>query len=266
MKKDKARLNLRLIKGLLNIHINFTNRVLYTFISFIALLIIGVGVFAFGTSTPATFGHSAGELDLSGGVNGNAVFNGNVGIGTTAPSEKLDVKGSARFLGTGDGSYFNYGTNELVYIRAGKIGQPVYIQDNNNGNVLIASGGGNVGIGTTAPTAKLDVVAGTDTWAADFFGLSTSDKVRIGTVGGVATIGANNNAGSAWADLSINPGGNTLFATTSGNVGIGTTAPTQKLDVAGTGKFNAIDLGGVTKTAWPGSSTSCTFGTGSTSG
>ena len=46
-----------------NIQINFTNRFLYTFVAFAFVLIIGVGVFAYGTSTPSTFGHSSGELE-----------------------------------------------------------------------------------------------------------------------------------------------------------------------------------------------------------
>ena len=37
----------------------------------------------------------------------------------------------------------------------------------------------------------------------------------------------------------------------NGNVGIGTTAPGAKLDVAGTGKFSTINLGGVSKSSWP---------------
>ena len=95
----------------LNIHINFNNRAIYTFISFIAILIVGISVFAFGTSTPSNFGHSAGELDLSSGVSGNAVFNGNidvggnaivsgnVGIGVSNPQEKLEVSGNGLFNG-----------------------------------------------------------------------------------------------------------------------------------------------------------------------
>ncbi|EKD78835.1 MAG: hypothetical protein ACD_41C00252G0001, partial [uncultured bacterium] len=83
--------------------------------------------------------------------------------------------------------------------------------------------GGNVGIGTSSPGAKLSVVAGSDTWAGSFFGLDTANQVRLGTYGGVATVGANNSTGSAWANLALNPGG--------GNVGIGTTTPGAKLEV-----------------------------------
>ena len=63
-----------------NINLNFTNRFTYIFISFIIILLIGISVFAFGTSDPPTFGHSAGELDLSEGVEGDAVFLGNLDV------------------------------------------------------------------------------------------------------------------------------------------------------------------------------------------
>ena len=87
------------MKKRLNIQINFTNKFVYTFISFTILLLIGVSVFAFGTTNPSTLGHSAGELDLSSGVSGNAVFNGNVGIGISNPQEKLEVSNNVFFSG-----------------------------------------------------------------------------------------------------------------------------------------------------------------------
>jgi hypothetical protein len=93
------------------------------------------------------------------------------------------------------------------------------------------TGAGNVGIGTTTPVAALSVVSGSDSWAANFYGLPTSDTVRIGTLYGVATIGANNNIGNEWAALAVNPGGNTYFGTIAGNVGIGTTSPMAGLHV-----------------------------------
>lgn len=46
----------------LTIKINFSNRWLYTFIVLGILAVIGVGVYAYGTSSPSTFGHSLGEI------------------------------------------------------------------------------------------------------------------------------------------------------------------------------------------------------------
>jgi len=87
------------MKKSLNIRINFTDKATYTLITAVFILIIGVSVFAFGTSIPSDIGHSAGELDLSTGVSGNAIFNGNVGIGTSNPQEKLHVVGNGLFNG-----------------------------------------------------------------------------------------------------------------------------------------------------------------------
>ena len=92
----------------INIQITITNKWIYTFVVIIVIF-AGIGVYAFGTSNPSTVGHSAGELDLSGGVDGDAIFNGRVGIGTSTPAASLDVAGNilasdiaaVRFLGDG---------------------------------------------------------------------------------------------------------------------------------------------------------------------
>jgi hypothetical protein len=46
----------------LDIHIHLTNRWLYTLIAIGILAIVSIGVYAYGTSNPSTFGHSVGEL------------------------------------------------------------------------------------------------------------------------------------------------------------------------------------------------------------
>jgi len=80
----------------------FSNRVLYTLITIGILAIVGVGVYAWGTSVPSTVGHSAGELDLSGGVNGNAVFNGNAYLNARTHINNLTLSGfSIWFQNTG---------------------------------------------------------------------------------------------------------------------------------------------------------------------
>ena len=88
---------------------------------------------------------------------------GNVGIAFSNPSATLDVGrgsgagGTAAFRGTTHVTHINFSTSEDTYIRGGKTGSLVNINDSHNGNVLIANGGGNVGIGTTNPTYKLSV-------------------------------------------------------------------------------------------------------------
>ncbi len=54
------------------ISIHLTNRWLYILIAIGILAVIGVGVYAYGTSSPSTFGHSAGELNVD--INGDGII------------------------------------------------------------------------------------------------------------------------------------------------------------------------------------------------
>ncbi len=81
---------------------------------------------------------------------------GNVGIGVNNPAASLQVargtgvNGTAALVGTTHTSHFNYSTAENTYIRGGKDGANVLIND--------IAALGNVGIGTASPAAKLHVV------------------------------------------------------------------------------------------------------------
>jgi hypothetical protein len=79
-------------------------------------------------------------------------FSGSVGIGTTSPGYKLHVSGTSQFDGEmrwslGTTSHAGYSSNKDWYIRSGASAGKVILQDT----------GGNVGIGTSNPTAKLHV-------------------------------------------------------------------------------------------------------------
>ncbi len=98
--------------------------------------------------------------------------NGNVGIGTTIPTEKLDVIGSIRStINSDEGGYIalsnpsKTGTNDAVIWRifnmSGGYGNSLqfwgYSNTVNLGPKLTIKDNGNVGIGTTTPTEKLSV-------------------------------------------------------------------------------------------------------------
>ncbi|CAN5792737.1 hypothetical protein BH10BAC3_BH10BAC3_23670 [soil metagenome] len=89
--------------------------------------------------------------------------NGNMGIGTVPINATLYVRkgtnfdGAAIFGGTQNGSYFGYSNSEDTYIRPGKNGSNVYINDIPNGKTIIGSGIRYVGINSPNPVYPLEI-------------------------------------------------------------------------------------------------------------
>jgi len=106
----------------------------------------------------------------------DSYFTGNLGIGTTSPSQKLQVDGGATGLnqgipptsGTTQNGILRLTSGSAVYGETFDFGMNVgptyaWIQATNKGslavnyNLALNPNGGNVGIGVTSPNAKLDV-------------------------------------------------------------------------------------------------------------
>ena len=168
-------------------------------------------------------------------TSGNSYLNGgNVGIGTTSPDKKLEVSGDIKISG-GDynGLFFENAsgtTKTLLYQHASY--DALVIKDIvNNADRVTFKNSGNVGIGTTSPNVKLEILqSGTN----EFPTLGTADGNLYLTDGGLwgMFMGVDSSSGTGWIqqmrndsavayDISLNPVG--------GNVGIGTTNPSNIL-------------------------------------
>ncbi|HIH62710.1 MAG TPA: hypothetical protein HA283_00280 [Nanoarchaeota archaeon] len=167
----------------------------------------------------------------------------------------------------------NY-NNSLLYLRDHSYNVPLYITDNNFNPLFIVNGSGNVGIGTTSPgnlltvgepasaknnvnaTLKIQGMSVSD-GGGGYYGsyggalLSATNEFTTGARMYLITnaLGLNKFAIIRSADVATTPTLGTNGVITSGtadfvmdntgNVGIGTTAPTKKFEVNGTaGAFN----------------------------
>ncbi|MEP3385643.1 MAG: hypothetical protein ABJN84_13820, partial [Flavobacteriaceae bacterium] len=110
-------------------------------------------------------GNTTGPIYLNYYESGNislANGGGNVGIGTLNPSAKLEVNGNIKGPGL-ESSLINFkniigrSSDGILHLRGGNTTGPIYLNYYESGNISLANGGGNVGIGTITTDAKLTV-------------------------------------------------------------------------------------------------------------
>ncbi|GAB3511720.1 hypothetical protein [Emticicia fontis] len=246
------------------------------------LILSSAGAMSFDSASGHNFRSSGGTTTYM-----TVSSTGNVGVGFSSPSYKLDVNGTGHFVGavlfdaipstpiaptTG-----NHITNKtyvdaktwtasaitdlqpLLDAKVSGSGTAGYIAKytgilTQGNSVLFESAGGNIGLGTILPTYKLDVSGDIRVNGGSLLRLWRPDST---TQGLTISAGSSNNfitasnggliLTSAAAMSFDSPsghnfrssGGTTTYMTVSstGNVGIGFTSPSYKLDVNGTARF-----------------------------
>jgi hypothetical protein len=233
------------------------------------------------------YDRSTGNFDFIGGsvaspaTQMTITSTGNVGIGTTTPYSRFTVVPSSTPTTVAGANQLTIGENtansayrlQVGYLNNGASGfnGSIQVYDNNNPeDLLLNAAGGNVGIGTSAPTTKLDVVGSASFGAAIITGtgLTTGDaQLELGanrTGSGLAYIDLHAISGGDFQARLVRYGGvnggldliqsgtggivitnegsaDTVFKTNAtermritntGNVGIGTAGPSYRLDIA----------------------------------
>ncbi len=211
----------------------------------------------------------ASWVEMSGGgedsdwiISGNNIYSsvsGNVGIGTTNPSSKLQVRnGNLSLVSQYEDAYIKLLSDEEEDLT------PAYIWSENakgfsvgstpgTAQMLINAASGNVGIGTTNPSQKLSVRDGNMSLVSE----GSDSYIKLGSnelANAISSyIWTDDNVGFAIGSTQGIP--QMVVDNTSGNVGIGTTNPGAKLEVAGqikvtggnpgTGKVLTSDINGL---------------------
>jgi hypothetical protein len=207
-----------------------------------------------GTYRPFTFTNGGSERM-------RIQSDGNVGIGTSSPSQLLEVAGSSpiiRVLATSGNSTLRLTDNGVRNWDLKVVDTSDYFEvGGTNTTSLIVTGTGNVGIGDSAPSYKLDVsgsvrIYGSPSNGGLIFRGSSSTQGNIRPSVGNGTVLISDDSGGATRGMTVNNNGGITVSTANasqniiegqangsqvmclnynGNIGLGTSSPIAKLDV-----------------------------------
>jgi hypothetical protein len=205
----------------------------------------------------AIYAETAGSaLSGSGGggdsywtISGSDIYHltGNVGIGTSSPSAKLEVNGQVKITGgsPGAGKVLTSDAGGLATWQTPTGGGGPDSDWAVSGNNMYAMPSGNVGIGMTNPEGKLHVLGNFSGSESELIVESASGSmpdIAIKSASGSVRIGESFGQMIFYTKdlprMEIDHNGN--VSVENGNVGIGTTDPACKLDVMGSSPYPMI--------------------------
>ena len=185
----------------------------------------------------------------SGSLVGNATVRvdnvGNIDFfnGTSSESQKAELSVGGDFTlntagkryyiprasdGAATGSLYSPSDSDVRLSGAGSsAGELQFEPSSGSGVAMTINSSGNVGIGTTSPSAPLHIVGDGNTGQRVHVGTSSAHQIYLGNTGGVSSVGTLSNHNFQV----ITNGSSRAVVDTSGNVGIGTTSPSRLLEV-----------------------------------
>ena len=175
---------------------------------------------------------------------------GNVGIGTTSPGAKLDIsapnEGVALKVGRKSGKPSIKGAGDWLILDgpdSGKVGLNYWA----NGDIILVSGGGNVGIGTKSPEVKLDVNGTIKAKSLRIDGTNEDNHLNVDGAfyryDGQVYLTVDDNLYIRDSDGSVTA----HFNTNNGRLGIGKTNPACGLDVNGMIRATELEVNNIIK-------------------